>query len=73
MTARGWVGVGLTCWTALLVALLALLLPPGLALEPPDQPALKPERIQVLTCTAQVATVDAEGITHIETIDCKEE
>lgn len=67
--AAGWL-----CCLAALVGLLAIPAP----LIPQPTPVLEAPReaggeLEPLTCTRQVATVDHEGDTHLETIDCKEE
>lgn len=67
--AAGWL-----CCLAALVGLLAIPAP----LIPEPTPVLQAPQttrgeLDVLTCTRQVATVDHEGDTHLETIDCKEE
>ena len=70
MTLKAWLALGAVSWSLALVALVTLLAMPA-NFDP--EPVLEPERIQVLTCTTQVAIVDAEGETHIKTINCKEE
>jgi hypothetical protein len=74
---RRWLVVGVASWLLCLGALVWILATPAPSATPapwePTPMLNNPAGLEELTCTAEVATVDAAGNRHITTVECEED